>query len=295
MTDRKISAKLLAVTILMVAYQGLAFAQMPQQQPDAKAFKLGKLDIVALHDAQFVQPNDGKIFGLDHSPAEVSNLLKAAGAPTETVTLSVDALLVKSDRHLILIDTGVGGALQDSLAKAGYRADAVDEILITHSHPDHVGGLVLDGKLAFPNATIRMSEAEWSYAKANEKLTDIVKVIADHVKTFKPGGQVAPGITSVALSGHTPGHVGYQIASGKERLFDIGDTVHSSIISLAKPDWGISFDGDKPEAEQNRVKTLSTLGRSHERIFAPHFPFPGVGNIEADGDHFKWIPNDKSE
>ncbi|TCL64104.1 MBL fold metallo-hydrolase [Rhizobium sp. BK251] len=295
MTKGKISAKLLAATILMVAYQGLAVAQMPQQQPDAKAFKLGNLDIVALHDAQFVLPNDGKVFGLDHRPAEVADLLKAAGAPTDTITLSVDALLVKSDRHLVLIDTGVGGALQGSLAKAGYRADAVDEILITHSHPDHVGGLVLDGKLAFPNATIRMSEAEWSFAKANEKLTPIVKVIEDRVKTFKPGGEVAPGITSVALSGHTPGHVGYQIVSGKERLFDIGDTVHSSIISLAEPDWGVSFDADKPEAEQNRVKTLSTLAKNKERIFAPHFPFPGVGYISAEGDHFSWTANDKAE
>ncbi|MGY5810991.1 MBL fold metallo-hydrolase [Rhizobium sp. LEGMi198b] len=295
MTDRKISAKLLAVAALVFASQGLAFAQMPQQQPDAKAFKLGKLNIVALHDAQFVQPNDGKIFGLDHNPTEVADLLKAAGAPTDTVTLSVDALLVKSDKHLILIDTGVGGALQGSLAKAGYHADAVDEILITHSHPDHVGGLVQDGKLAFSKATIRMSEAEWSYAKANEKLADVVKVIADHVKTFKPGGEVLPGIASVAMSGHTPGHVGYQITSKKERLFDIGDTVHSSIISLAKPTWAISFDGDKPEAEQNRVKTLNTLAKSHERIFAPHFPFPGVGYITAEGDHFKWTADDKSE
>ncbi len=99
MADFKTAARLLAVTAVMVAYQGFAFAQMPQQQPDAKAFKLGKFDIVALHDAQFVQPNDGKIFGLDHSPTEVADLLKAAGAPTDTVTLSVDALLVKSDRH----------------------------------------------------------------------------------------------------------------------------------------------------------------------------------------------------
>jgi glyoxylase-like metal-dependent hydrolase (beta-lactamase superfamily II) len=292
MTGFKASARLLAVTTLLVSYQGFAFAQMPQQQPDAKAFKLGKLDVVALHDAQFVQPNNGKIFGLDHSPAEVADVLKAAGAPTDTVTLSVDALLIKSGKHIILIDTGVGGALQGSLTKAGYRSDAVDEILITHSHPDHVGGLVLDGKLAFPNATIRMSDTEWSYAKSNEKLADIVKVISDHVKTFKPGAEVAPGITSVALPGHTPGHVGYQIKSGKERLFDVGDTAHSSIISLAKPDWAISFDGDKPEGEKNRVKTLGALAKSHERVFLPHFPFPGVGYIAADGDHFKWVPDD---
>jgi glyoxylase-like metal-dependent hydrolase (beta-lactamase superfamily II) len=295
MTRFNFAAKLVAMTALMVVHQGLAMAQMPAQQPDAKSFKLGKLDIVALHDAQFVKPNDGKTFGLNHSPAEIADLLKAAGAPTDAVTLSVDALLVKAKQHVVLIDTGVGGALQDSLAKAGVKPADVNEILITHSHPDHIGGLVKDGKLAFPNAIIRMSNVEWDFAKSNKDVADVVKVIADHVKLFKAGAQVVPGITSVALKGHTPGHVGYQIKSGKERLFDIGDTAHSSIVSLAKPDWAVSFDGDKPEAEKNRAKTLAMLAKDQEMIFAPHFPFPGIGYIEKDGDQFKWSPSDKSQ
>jgi glyoxylase-like metal-dependent hydrolase (beta-lactamase superfamily II) len=280
-----------AATLLATA----AFAQMPSQQPGSQSFKVGSFDLVALHDAQFVKPNDGKILGVGHTPEEIGAVLKAAGAPTDTVTLSVDALLVKTPGRLVLIDTGVGGALQQSLSQAGYSPEDVTDVLITHSHPDHVGGLVADGKLAFPKATIRMSSAEWSFATKNDQLAEITKVIGKQVQTFAPGATVVPGITAVELKGHTPGHVGYQIQSGKDRLFDIGDTVHSSIISLAQPEWPVAFDSDATGGEKNRVETLKKLAETKELIFAPHFPFPGVGYIEADGGHFKWDPTLKAQ
>jgi glyoxylase-like metal-dependent hydrolase (beta-lactamase superfamily II) len=133
-----------------------------------------------------------------------------------------------------------------------------------------------------------MSSAEWAFARKNDQLAEITKMIGDHVKTFAPGAKVIPGINAVELKGHTPGHVGYQIASGKDRLFDIGDTVHSSIISLAQPTWPVGFDNDTIGGEKNRIDTLKKLAETRELIFAPHFPFPGVGHIQADGDHFKW-------
>src|SRR6185312_4203434 len=99
--------------------------------------------------------------------------------------------------------------------------------------------------------------------------------------TFEPGARIAPGIRSLSLPGHTPGHVGYEITSGHARLMDIGDVAHSSIVSLARPTWAIEFDNDQVLGRATREKTLAALAKSGERVFAPHFPFPGVGHIVA--------------
>ncbi|MGB6356209.1 MAG: MBL fold metallo-hydrolase [Steroidobacteraceae bacterium] len=258
----------------------------------AKSFQLGKMQLTALHDAKFVLPNDGKTFGVGASPEAIGELLRAGGAPTDRITLSVNALLVHTGRRVVLIDTGLGekthGSLMASLHEAGVLPKSVTDVLITHSHGDHTGGLVdASGKLVFPKAKIRMASAEWAYMqKQGDK--DVVKTIADHVRTFEPGAQVAPGITAVNLPGHTPGHVGYEIVSGDSRLLDIGDMAHSSILSLEKPEWGVQFDSDPALGKTTRRTTLARLAKDQELVFAPHFPFPGVGHVVADGDGFAW-------
>jgi glyoxylase-like metal-dependent hydrolase (beta-lactamase superfamily II) len=262
--------------------------------PAAHEFTLGKLKLATLHDAQFVIPNDSKTFGVGANTAEVTDLLRAAGAPTDRITLSVNAVLVRMGHRVVLIDTGIGqkahGELVGSLHEAGVKPSAVTDVLITHSHGDHVGGLVdADGHLAFPKATIRMSSPEWEFMQSKGS-PDIAKVIAKKVHPFELGAQVLPGIKSVPLKGHTPGHTGYEISSGNEHALYIGDMAHSSIISLAKPQWGVQFDGDDAAAKATRAATLKQLASDQELVLSPHFPFPGVGHIEAAGDGFTWKP-----
>ena len=260
--------------------------------PAAQSFHVGALHLTALHDAQILVPNDGKTFGLGVSTRAVGNVLRAAGALADQVTLSVNALLVRTGRRLVLIDTGLGpryhGALLGSLKAAGFSPGEVTDVLITHPHPDHIGGLFdAQGRLAFPNAKIRMASAAWAWMEQNAAPA-LVGTVAGHIQTFEPGASVAPGIRSVALPGHTPGHCGYEITSGHSRLMDIGDLAHSSIVSLARPQWAIEFDNDRTRARETRLKTVTALGKSGERVYAPHFPFPGVGHIVAAGRGFAW-------
>jgi len=264
--------------------------------PAAVSFHLGALELTALRDSGYVSPNDGGDFGSDVGPQAVGEVLAAAGASQDAISLSVDALLVRMPGHVVLLDTGFGpdaeGALAASLRMADVSPLEVTDVLITHSHPDHIGGLLdADGKSAFPRATIWLSQREWTSMRSRGWASKLAAAIAPQVKAFEPGRQILPGITPVALYGHTPGHVGYEIVSGAANIEDIGDIAHSSIVSLAKPAWRGWIDEDPKAAAATRSAELKRLAATHELIFAPHFPFPGVGWIVARGDGYAWKPD----
>jgi glyoxylase-like metal-dependent hydrolase (beta-lactamase superfamily II) len=296
--ERPVTSKPLLATLLALALAGSSSALalgLEPAPPGAASFRLGALQVTALRDGTYVSANDGGDFGSNVGPWKVGKLLAAAGASEDDITLSVDALLVRMPGHVVLLDTGSGayghGALLASLTLAGVAPDAVTDVLITHSHIDHTGGLVgADGKPAFPKATVWISAREWASMRGGQS-GKLVAAIAPRVKTFEPGREILPGVTPIALYGHTVGHVGYEIASEGQRLEDIGDIAHSSIISLGEPAWWGWIDEAPQPARATRLRELRRLAARHELVFAPHFPVPGVGWVVAKGDGYVWKPD----
>ena len=296
----RLSRSMILAASILSAAAGVAATTGPVAvQPAATRFNIGKLTAFSLHDADFVAANDGSVFAADGTTDEVAKVLKAAGAPPDGIALSVNALLVKVKGHVVLLDTGLGpkahGVLLQSLKKAGLSAGDITDVLITHVHGDHVGGLATAaGTQAFPKAKVRMASAEWTFMQGQSDNAALVKTISAQVQTFEPGTMVVPGITAIAIKGHTPGHMGYEIVDGSDRTLDIGDAAHSSIVSLVRPDWAMGFDTDRSVAKTSREALLLDLSKSHEKVFSPHFPYPGVGTVEAEGIHFRWQPTLKA-
>ena len=275
---------------------------------NVKPFAIGKLPAFALRDGGLEFPNDNKVFGVGHTPQEVAVELSAAGVPTDKIQLSIQPLLVKSGDRVLLFDTGAGtnfgptaGKLSASLAAADVDPANVTDIFISHAHGDHIGGLVnAQGALVFPNAKIHLSAPEWKYLSGLkddaakqigvENHAALVAAVTPKVDAFAPNAELIPGVvTAKEIKGHTPGHSGYVIGSGTDTLLYIGDAAHSHVISVRKPEWPNSFDGDQATAAASRKALVESSVASGQRIYAVHFPFPGVGRIEKRGDTYAWV------
>jgi glyoxylase-like metal-dependent hydrolase (beta-lactamase superfamily II) len=295
----------LSLALASVTAYGAPAAPVAQFQ----GFKIGTYSAVALKDGTLEMPVDGKSFIVGQSNEAVGAVLKAGGAPADHFEFSIQPLLVHAGNHVLLFDTGVGnwygdigGKLPESMKAAGEKPASVTDIYISHTHGDHIGGLVTpSGALAFPNATIHMSAPEWKWLStltedqaknmAIQHISAFVGTIKPKVVPFKPGANLLPGIVkAVELKGHTPGHSGYLIGQGPNSVLVFGDAMHSYVISVGRPSWHVAFDGDQPLGAATRVTLVSDSVASGQRLYSEHFPFPGIGKIVKTKDGTVWQP-----
>lgn len=288
--------------------QSEAPASETSAQVNAQTFSIGEFTGVALRDGGLEFPNDNKIVGVGKTPEEIAQLLSAAGLPTDKLSLNIQPLLVKTTDRVLLFDTGAGanfgpsaGGLMKSMSEAGVDAESVTDVFVSHPHGDHVGGLVTaEGALAFPNATIHIAAADWAFLEGLDAETassiglsnyeSQVAAMAPKVNAFKPSAELLPGVVkAVEIRGHTPGHSGFLIGSGDSSLLYIGDSMHHHIVSVQKPDWTIAFDRDAPTAEKSRAELIAQSAANGQRIYAVHFPYPGLGKFEKRDDSYVWV------
>ena len=243
---------------------------------------------------------------------EVQKALSDAFMPTTIVPTPFTALAVNTGSKLILIDTGTGGrafatagTYMDNLDAAGIDPKAVDTVLISHFHPDHINGIRLkDDSLAFPNAEIQVSAPEWAFWMDDAKMsaapdglkgnfTNVRRVfgsIAKDVKQFEGEKEVAPGITSIAAPGHTPGHTAFAVASGGKSMIVLSDTTNNPAIFVRNPDWQAVFDMDGDQAVQTRKKMLDRVSADKMLAAAYHWPFPACGYVVKEGNGYRNVP-----
>jgi len=302
---------LLGAALAVMSLQTLAAA--PQVKTPAPGFyriMLGSYEVTALSDGVLRLPVDRLL--LNSSPKQIETALAEHHQGLPVVT-SVNAYLINTGSKLILVDTGAGSLLGDGLGKlvvnlkaAGYQPQQVDEIYLTHMHPDHLGGLTQNGKAAFPNAVVRagqqdadfwLSESRLKQAPPKEKASfeNVIAALkpyqaAGHFKTFSNDGELSPGISAFAAHGHTPGHSIYLVESQGKKLLLLGDLIHVAAVQFAHPRVAISFDKDAKAAVAQRLRVFRDSAQRSVLVGGPHLSFPGLGYLNKQGAGYDWVP-----
>jgi glyoxylase-like metal-dependent hydrolase (beta-lactamase superfamily II) len=271
----------------------------------AQAKTIGEIEVTTLSDGVLTAPLN-VVLGMDKAEAE-----RLAGRK-ETVTISVNAFLLKVGGKWALIDTGSGNTMGPTLGKLpanlrahGVAPETIETIFLTHLHPDHSNGLV-DGAGAaiYPNAEVILHETEarfWLDRDPSTGETDSIRrnlafvrvATAPYRKRMRPvrDGEAMPGVSAVPLPGHTPGHTGWLLHSGKDSLLIWGDVVHFAGIQIARPNTGLTYDIDPQAACATRARMFDRAAADKLAIGGAHLDFPGFGHIVRKGAGFAFEPD----
>jgi len=285
---------------------------------DVYRFKVGDFECMAVSDGSLTYappmfPPPATIL-FSNAPTEVlARVLGEHDLQPEQWTEWISpytCLLVNTADHLVLVDTGAGGLapstgrLNLNLKAAGIEPDDIDTIILTHAHPDHIGGNIdSEGKLTFPNARYVMWKGEWDFWTSEEaelKLDEHAKImlafaqrnlppIRDRLDLVDHETEILPGVRAVAAPGHTPGHMAVAISSRRQQLLCISDTVLHP-VHLEQPEWYAVVDFDPKQVVATRRRLLNKATVEKALVLAFHFPFPGLGHVVQKGTGWQWRP-----
>lgn len=274
----------------------------------AHRFVLGDVEVTTILDGAMVMPISPP-FLLGRSEEDISEIAQAARLPNDRIENSFVPTLVNTGRHLVLFDTGCGhfrresgaGLLLERLKDAGYAPEDIDVVAFTHMHPDHIGGLLENGEIAYPNAELMIGRREfeaWTSgeeippqrAKNREMFLDIVAPLEARLRFLEDGDEVVPGINAEAAFGHSLGHMMYRVHGAQHTVLIWGDVANHYVFSIEHPESPVGFDDHKPMAIETRERVLDMVARHGTVVVGHHMPFPSVGFVEKTGAGYRWVP-----
>ena len=304
----------LATAALMV-FLPAAHAEAPKaehQVPGYYRVQLGQFEVTALYDGSIEL--DVKLLR-NIGAGELQRLLSRMFVGNPGMQTAVNAYLVNTGDHLVLVDAGAGklfgpslGHIVQNMKAAGYDPTQVDTILITHLHGDHMGGLNdANGEPVFPKARVLVPQADHDFwlspevaDKAPSVLQPFFKMARDSAAPYLARGQwhtfteasvLVPGIRAVRANGHTPGHTAFAVESEGQKLLVWGDLVHAHAVQFARPGVSIEFDIDQKLAIATRRGIMKKMADSASLVAGMHLPFPGIGHVRTDGkERYVWVP-----
>ncbi len=272
--------------------------------------QIGKFRMTAIFDG--MAPLQKGMF-THPDPAAIDAALADGGLVGDALPVPVTAFLLQSDDQTILIDAGMGGVemlgpnlgkVGDGLAAMGVSTEDVDQVIVTHAHPDHIGGLIGPSGPTFQNAEVVVNDTELGFwtdagimAQAPEQAKGLFQLASqvfaaygDRVRPVASGTDVASGIKLELAPGHTPGHSLVHIDGGDRELLMVADLLHSSVLHTALPEVGFGFDTDSALAAETRRKTFDRVAEDNVLIAATHVPFPGLGRFVRSGEAYSYVP-----